>query len=130
MLASSDLLADFCGILTIEGIKWSSTSTLDRASKFFTAEQMADLNEHLNQLVSKEASSGQVGLDEVVDFSVCLVDSTCFKANIHFSTDWLLLKDLAHNLLKALILIRAEGLLCRMDQRPEQWITQMNRLCI
>jgi hypothetical protein len=130
MLASSDLLADFCGILTIEGIKWSSKSTLDRASKFFSAEQMADLNEHLNQLVSKQASSGQVGLDEVVDFSVCLVDSTCFEANIHFPTDWLLLKDVAHNLLKALILIRAEGLLCRMDQCPEQWITQMNRLCI
>ena len=130
MLASSDLLADFCGILTIEGIKWSSKSTLDRASKFFSAEQMADLNEHLNQLVSKQASSGQVCLDEVVDFSVCLVDSTCFEANIHFPTDWLLLKDVAHNLLKALILIRAEGLLCRMDQCPEQWITQMNRLCI
>ena len=130
MLASSDLLADFCGILTIEGIKWSSKSTLDRASKFFSAEQMAHLNEHLNQLVSKQASSGKVGLDEVVDFSVCLVDSTCFEANIHFPTDWLLLKDVAHNLLKALILIRAEGLLCRMDQRPEQWITQMNRLCI
>ena len=98
--------------------------------KFFSAEQMAHLNEHLNQLVSKEASSGQVGLDEVVDFSVCLVDSTCFEANIHFPTDWLLLKDVAHNLLKALVLIRAEGLLCRMDQCPEQWITQMNRLCI
>lgn len=79
MLASSDLLADSCGILTIEGIKWSSKSTLDRASKFFSAEQMGRLNEHLNQLVSKEGSAGQAGLDEVVDFSVCLVDRLALK---------------------------------------------------
>lgn len=67
---------------------------------------------------------------EPVDATVCLMDSTCLEADIHFPVDWMLLKDVALTLLKAVGLIRKEGLLCRMPGGPEELGTQMNRLCI
>lgn len=127
-LASSDLLANFCGILTLEGIKWSSKSTLERASKLFTPEEMASLNRHLCEIVGNADYCHQVDLKEEVDLSVCLMDSTCFEANIHFPVDWLLLKDVSIHLLKALTLIRREGLVCRMPFSPQQWISRVNSL--
>jgi hypothetical protein len=50
--------------------------------------------------------------------------------NIHFPVDWVLLKDVALTLLKALQLIRKEGLRHRMPYEAEKFIRQMNRLCI
>ena len=39
-LSTSDLLADFCGCRTIDGIRWTSKSTLQRASTFFDQAQL------------------------------------------------------------------------------------------
>lgn len=129
-LAGSDLLADFCGVRTLEGIKWTSKSTLERASKFFTAEQIESLNRHLSEIVGNDDWSKRLELNESVDATVCLMDSTCLEANIHFPVDWMLLKDVALTLLQAIRLIREEGLLCRMPGSADELITQMNRLCI
>ena len=52
--------------------------------------------------------------------SVCLIDTTCLEANIHFPVDWLLLRDVSITLLKAIKLIRKEGLLNRMVDFPEE----------
>ena len=60
----------------------------------------------------------------------CLIDGTCLEANIHFPVDWVLLRDVAVTLLKATKLIRAEGLVCRMPEGPDELARQMNRLCI
>lgn len=130
MLASSDLLSDFCGVRTLEGIKWTSKSTLERASKLFDEEQLQRLHRTLAEVVANEDLCGAVGLEEALDASVCLVDATCLEANIHFPVDWVLLKDVALTLLKAVKLIRREGLLCRMPQQPEGFIRQMNALCM
>jgi hypothetical protein len=129
-LAGSDLLADFCGVLTLEGIKWSSKSTLDRASKFFSADQLRILNRHLAEVVGNEDWSARVELDGAVDASVCLVDSTCLEANVHFPVDWMLLKDVSANLLNAIEQIRRRELLCRMPRSPSELMTEMNKLCI
>ena len=130
LLAGSDLLADFCGVLTLEGIKWTSKSTLDRASKFFTVNQIELLNRHLAEIVGNDDWSQRLELNQAVDATVCLMDSTCLEANIHFPVDWMLLKDVGLTLLQAIRLIREEGLLCRMPGSAEDLITQMNRLCI
>ena len=129
-LAGSDLLADFCGIRDLEGIHWSSKSTLDRASKFYSEEQLEKLNQLLTETCADAEYCGDVGLKEAVDVSVCLVDSTCLEANIHYPVDWVLLRDVSRTLLKAIKLIRGEKLLNRMEQTPEQLARQMNRLCI
>lgn len=129
-LACSDLLADFCGARTLEGIKRTSKSTLDRTSKFFNEEQLRRLHQTLAEVVGNEDLCDEVGLEEPVDATVCLADATCFEANIHFPVDWVLLRDVSMTLLGAVKLIRREGLLCRMPQPPEGYMRQMNVLCM
>lgn len=130
-VASSELLADFCGVLRVDGIRGISKSTLERASKFFTAEQARWMNQVLIEMGGGEKERAQeLGLESPVQTEVCLVDTTCLETNIHFPVDWVLLRDVARTLLKATKLIREAGLLCRMPCEPEQFARQMNRLCI
>ena len=129
-LASSDLLADFCRVRMLDGIRWTSKSTLERASKLFTSEQIEQLNAKLCEIVSNKDLSEKVDLEETVDASICLVDSTCLEANIHFPVDWVLLRDVSLSLLGTIKLIRREGLLNRMLKGPEKLGTELNRLCI
>jgi hypothetical protein len=57
------------------------------------------------------------------------VDTTALKANIHFPVDWVLLRDATRTLMKALTLIRREGLKARMEP-PAEFLRRINRLCI
>lgn len=129
-LASSDLLTDFCGCRSIAGIRWTSKSSLHRASTLFSDEQLRSLNTLLVECVGTPSSAAQFGLQGSEDLSVCLIDTTCLQANIHFPVDWLLLRDVSITLLKAIKLIRKEGLLNRMVDLPGELSKSMNRLCI
>lgn len=51
------------------------------------------------------------------------------KANNHFPVDWVLLRDAARTLVKAISLIRQQGLRHRIGS-PEQFMNKMNKLCI
>src|SRR5260370_19785293 len=68
-------------------------------------------------------------LPEPVDLERCWIDTTCVEANIHYPVDWVLLRDATRTLMKALHLIREQGLKQRMEP-PEIFISRMNRLCI
>ncbi len=131
-LGSSDLLADFCRVRHIDGIRGISKSTLERASKFFSEEQLRALHRTLTEVVGDALLARQVvGLDKPIDTTICLIDGTCLELNIHWPTDWVLLKDVAGTLLKAIRLIREKaGLRHRMPIEPEPLARQMNRLCI
>ena len=130
-VAASELLADFCGVRRVDGIRGISKSTLERASKFFTSEQARWMNQVLIEMSGGEKDRAQeLGLESPVQTDVCLVDTTCLEANIHFPVDWVLLRDATRTLLKATKLIRTAGLLCRMPCEPEQLARQMNQLCI
>jgi hypothetical protein len=129
-VASSDLLADFCVARQIDGIRGISKSTLDRAAKFFTAEQVRWMMQVLLEMGGEDDRCEELGLRESIDTSVCLVDTTCLDANIHFPVDWVLLRDVATTLLKAIKLIRQAGLCQRMPGEPEVFSRQMSRLCI
>ena len=129
-LASSDLLADFCGCRTLAGIRWTSKSSLHRASTLFSDEQLREFNTLLVESLGSARSSVQFGLEGPEDLSVCLIDSTCLEANVHFPVDWLLLRDVSTTLLKAIKLIRKEGLFNRMVDLPQALSRSMNRLCI
>ena len=130
MVAASDLLADFCGVRRIDGIRGIAKSTLERASKFFTAAQVRWMKQVLIEMCGEKDRAKEIGLAEPVATGVCLVDTTCLEANIHFPIDWTLLRDVASTLLKAVKLIRRAGLRGRMPQEPEGFATAMNRLCI
>ena len=43
------------------------------------------------------------------------MDTTCLEANVHFPTDWVLLRDAARTVMKATILIRKRGICERME---------------
>ena len=131
-LGSSDLLADFCRVRHIDGIRGISKSTLERASKFFSEEQLRALHRTLTEVVGDADLARQVvGLDKPIDTTICLIDGTCLEVNIHWPTDWVLLKDVAGTLLKTIRLIREKaGLRHRMPIEPEPLARQMNRLCI
>ncbi len=131
-LGSSDLLADFCRVRHIDGIRGISKSTLERASKFFSEEQLRALHRTLTEVVGDALLARQVvGLDKPIDTTICLIDGTCLELNIHWPTDWVLLKDVAGTLLKAIRLIREKaGLRHRMPIEPEPLARQMNRLCM
>lgn len=130
MLASSDLLSDFCRCRSIAGIRWTSKSSLHRASTLFCDEQLRTLNTLLVECTGTASLAARLGLKGPEDLSVCLIDTTCLEANIHFPVNWLLLRDVSITLLKAIKLIRKEGLLNRMPELPEQLGKSMNRLCI
>jgi hypothetical protein len=129
-LASSELLSDFCGCRSIAGIKWTSKSTLQRASSFFSDEQLRQLNGLLLQTAGHRDYCAWLGLASPADLSVCLIDSTCLEANIHFPVDWVLLGDVARTLLKAVKLIRRHGLVNRMPAQPDALAREMSKLCI
>ena len=66
-------------------------------------------------------------LEGPVDLEDYFVDTTCLKANIHFPVDWVLLRDGTRTLMKALTLIRREGLKVRMEP-PQEFLRRINRL--
>jgi hypothetical protein len=63
-IASSDLLADFCGVRTLEGIKGVSKSVLERASKFFTAEQVRWMGQVLVEMWRAVGLNVQIEMKE------------------------------------------------------------------
>lgn len=126
----SDLLADFCRVRQVDGIKGLSKSVVDRMLRFFCEDQLRLLHMSFTELAANAESCGRIGLEEPVDASLEFFDSTCLEANIHFPVDWVLLRDVATTLLKATLLIRGAGLLCRMPQEPDAFAREMNKLCI
>jgi hypothetical protein len=91
-LAGNELMADFCGVRMLDGIRWTSKSTLDRASKLFSEEELRQLNVLLVEVLGEKDTCVLAGLEEAVDTSVVLVDSTCLEANVHYPVDWVLLR--------------------------------------
>jgi hypothetical protein len=83
-LASSELLCDFCRCRSVAGVKWTSKSTLQRASSFFSDEQLRQLNDLLLQTAGSAQYCGWLGMAAPANLSVCLVDSTCLEASVHF----------------------------------------------
>jgi hypothetical protein len=91
---------------------------------------LREFNTRLVEAIASESLCSRLGLEVPEDVSVCLIDSTCLPANIHFPVDWVLLRNVALTLIKAIELIRKEGRLNRMQSIPSQLIRSMNKLCI
>jgi hypothetical protein len=131
-LADSPLLQRFVGIARLDEVRVPSKSTLQRYEQWLPE---SELREVIEALLLKAASPAEPGceqpldLEAPVDIAVSYIDMTCVKADIHFPTDWVLLKDAVNTLMQAVRLIRREGLLHRMED-PKVFQKQMNRLCI
>jgi IS5 family transposase len=126
-LAGNPLYQWFCVIDALDQVRVPSKSELQRFAHWLPTEQMRALLDGLLKKAVEQPKKLQ--LKEAVGLEEYFLDSTCLKANIHFPTDWVLLRDGVRTLMKATLLIRKAGLRRRM-QPPEDFLRQMNRLSI
>jgi len=131
-LADSPVLQRFCLLDTLGVIRVPGKSSLQRYAIWLPAASMREVINPLLQQAGAQADQGQralMGLAQPLDLEAVFIDTTCVKANIHFPVDWVLLRDGTRTLMKAVLLIRAQGLKHRMGE-PEQFVREMNQLSI
>ena len=126
-LAGNPLYQWFCLVDALDVVRVPSKSEVQRFAHWLPAGEMRKVIDGL--LKGAVEKPRPLGLKEALDLEVYFLDSTCLKANIHFPTDWVLLRDGVRTLMKATVLIRNAGLRGRM-QAPEEFLRQMNRLSI
>jgi hypothetical protein len=126
-LAGNPLYQWFCRIDALDQVCVPSKSEVQRFAHWLPAGEMRQVIDGL--LTGAVEKPRQLGLKEALDLEVYFLDSTCLKANVHFPTDWVLLRDGVRTLMKATVLIRNAGLRGRM-QAPEEFLRRINRLSI
>lgn len=126
-LADSPLLQFFCGLGEVDRVRVPAKSTLQRYDGWWSEAEVRAL---IHQLLSLGATApAQLQLTEPLDLESAFLDTTCLAANIHYPVDWVLLRDATRTLMKAVQLIRGQGLKQRMEA-PERFSSRMNKLCI
>jgi len=126
-LADSPLLQYFCGVNELPCVTVPSKSTLQRYAGWWPQTEIQQL---VHELLALGATAPQqLALPEAVDLESAFLDTTCLAANIHYPVDWVLLRDATRTLMKAVQLLRAQGLKHRMEP-PQAFLTRINRLCI
>ena len=126
-LAGNPLYQWFCLTDAIDVVRVPSKSELQRFAHWLPPERMRGLMDGV--LSQALESPRKLRLKEPLDLAEYFLDTTCLKANIHFPTDWVLLRDAVRTLMKATLLIRREGLKGRMEA-PEEFLRRVNRLSI
>lgn len=126
-LAGNPLYQWFCEVDALDVVRVPSKSEVHRFTHWLPADQMRAVIDGLLQGAIEQPKP--LGLTEALDLEAYFVDSTCLEANVHFPTDWVLLRDGVRTLMKATRLIRQAGLRGRMEA-PEEFLRRMNRLSI
>ncbi len=126
-LAGNPLYQWFCQIDALDVVRVPSKSELQRFADWLPAPEMRAILDGLLRAAVDHPHKLQ--LQQPVDLEAYFLDSTALKADIHFPTDWVLLRDGVRTLMKATLLIRREGLRRRMEG-PESFLRRMNRLSI
>jgi len=125
-LADSTLLQWFCRMERMGRLaKIPGKSQLQRYQGMVRESELREVVESL--LESAEEEDSPLELEERVELGTQFLDSTCVKLNIHYPTDWVLLRDAVRTLMKATMLIRRRGLKVRMRE-PRKFLRAMNRL--
>jgi IS5 family transposase len=125
--ADSPLLQYFCGLSEVDGVQVPSKSTLQRYDQWWPEPQV---RRAIQQLLTQGASAPeQLHLPQAVDLESAFLDTTCLTANIHYPVDWVLLRDATRTLIRAVQLIRDQGLKHRMPE-PGSFVRHVNGLCI
>ena len=128
--ADSQLFQWFTYTERLGSIRPLSKSSIERFEKLFTDEELTQLIHDLNRSAADEKQVERILYQEAeLKMGEIFADTTCVKANIHFPVDWVLFRDAARTLVKAIMLIRNQGLFHRIDD-PTSFMTKMNKLCI
>lgn len=126
-LADSPLFQHFCGVAELDRVRVPAKSTLQRYSQWCDEAALRRLIDQLTQ--QAHLHPRKLRLRAPLDLEACFLDTTCVSANIHYPVDWVLLRDATRTLMKALTLIRAQGLRHRMEE-PALFIRRMNILAM
>lgn len=126
-LADSPLFQHFCGLSELDRIRVPSKSTLQRYSRWTDEAAVRRLVDQLNERAHVDPK--KLRLSAPLDLEACFLDTTCVPSNIHYPVDWVLLRDATRTLMKAVSLIRAQGLRHRMED-PALFLRRMNILCM
>ncbi|MGE3312725.1 MAG: hypothetical protein AB7O66_22375 [Limisphaerales bacterium] len=126
-LAGNPLYQWFFRIDAVDQVRVPSKSELQRFAHWLPAPKMRPILDGL--LRESVEQPAKLELREALDLEAYFLDSTALKANIHFPTDWVLLRDAVRTLMKATLVIRRAGLVHRMET-PEAFMGRMNRLSI
>ncbi len=133
-LADSQLLQWFLHVGQVDQVKVFAKSTSQRFDNWISEASMRLINEKLIALciVTPAVASAALPFDlkEPIEMDDAFFDTTCLKTNMHFPVDWVLLCDATRTLMKATICIRKAGLKVRMPQAPEDFMRDMNKLCM
>lgn len=125
-LADSPLLQWFCRLNRLGDVHVPGKSQLQLYQDMVNE---SELREVIQTLLDAGARKEPLELKEKLDLETEFLDSTCVKLNIHYPTDWVLLRDATRTLMKATILIRRRGLKVRM-RNPQGFPKEMNVLAM
>ena len=129
-VADSQIFQWFTHTSFVDGVRPVSKSSAERFEKYFSPEQIGDLVHRLNQAVASRQQAEELLCAEAeLLFDRIFADTSCAKADIHFPVDWVLLRDGARTVIKAIILIRKQGLRHRIGE-PGKLMREVNKLCI
>ncbi len=129
-VADSQLFQWFTSTAQIDGVRPASKSRIKRYEQMFSDGAITELIHTINMAIAdKEGAQKLLYRETALRFDEIFADTTCVKANIHFPVDWILLRDCARTLIKAIILIRSHGLKHRIN-KPEDFLRNINKLCI
>ena len=132
-LADSALLQWLLHVGEVDSVKVFAKSTSHRFESWVKPASMQAINDQLIALCAVPVlpdQSAPFGLKDPVRCDEAFFDTTVVKAPIHFPTDWVLLRDAVRTLMKATLCIRRAGLKERMPQPPEDFMREMNTLCM
>ena len=129
MLAMSPLYRWFCHCEDFEEIQVPGKSTLADYATWLPLEDMEEIHEQLRRAISDEEQARIIGLENELDLAVVWLDSTCLKANIHFPTDWIVLRDMVSTTCKCIATIRRHGLKHRIGD-VEDFQSSINAQCM
>jgi len=126
-LADSPLLQFFCGLNQLGPVRVPAKSTLQRYAGWWPE---TEVHSQIEQLLNTGHQHAQkLHLQKPLDLEAAFMDTTCVKANIHYPVDWVLFRDATRTLMKAVQLIREQGLKHRIEE-PALFMTRMNGLCM
>jgi len=126
-IAESYVLQKFCHVSDIYQIHVPSKSLLGDFRNTFSTERIQTVVDRLIEMAT--GSENILELQDPLDTREVYIDCTCLENNIHFPVDWLLLRDGVRTIIKSILVIRKHGLRHRIG-RPEEFLRQVNKLCI
>ena len=128
-LAQCQLFRHFCNVEEFEVVRVPGKSTLQVYEQCLPQEKMKMILAQLTLALSDEEKAEEMGLEEALKMEIAYMDTTCLEANIHFPTDWILMRDGVRSLVTTITTIRKHGLKKRMPE-PSSLISEINSLCM